>query len=154
MLETGSHNTEQSTTTPPLTQWQRWAWGTLEYRWPFGLSGHTADSHSTSCQQRTPQNAFHRVVLSPQSVQISRLAPSQMKDPALFLFSFVGLVIAQLSNLSKSLCKISLILWESTPPPSLVSLANFFSILVSKVLYPKSLIKILKKLLTFEYTKT
>ena len=39
-----------------------------------------------------------------QSVRIARVAPSQVQDPALLL-NFMWLVIAQPSNLSRSLCK-------------------------------------------------
>ncbi|KAK4831737.1 LOW QUALITY PROTEIN: hypothetical protein QYF61_018867 [Mycteria americana] len=46
----------------------------------------------------------------------------------LLLLNFIRLVIAQLTSLSRSLCKVSLPSRESTAPPSLVSSANLLNV--------------------------
>ena len=72
----------QSRTTSPLTWWQRGAPG---YSWSFGLSGHTPDKHSLAVN-RNPKVPFHGATLQPfipQTVQIPRVALSQVRNPAL-----------------------------------------------------------------------
>lgn len=49
----------------------------------------------------------------------------------LLLLNFTPLVIGQVSNLSKSLCKTSLPFRESSVPPNLVSSANLLSMHIS-----------------------
>lgn len=62
-------------------------------------------------------------------------SPGQYVSPGLFhlyycrfhylhLLNFMWLVIAQPYNLSRSLCKVSLLLWEPTVHPILISSAN------------------------------
>uniref|UniRef100_A0A8B9CGD6 Uncharacterized protein n=1 Tax=Anser brachyrhynchus TaxID=132585 RepID=A0A8B9CGD6_9AVES len=78
-----------------------------------------------------PQIPFCGAVLQPLipwSIHTARVALSQVRIWHLLLLNFMWLVIAQLSNLSRSLCKASPPSRETTAPLNLMSSANFVCI--------------------------
>lgn len=116
VLEVRPSTTEHSETTPPLTQWQRWAWCLPGHCGSFCLPRHTAGSHSTC---HNPNITFHGATLH-------LLVFSLYIDPVLshprcriqqqLLLNFMQFVIAQPSNMPRSLCRACLPSRESTAP--------------------------------------
>lgn len=114
---------------------------TPRHGWPFWLPGHTADLFSTCHQPKPPFCRAALQTLVPQFINITNIAWSQVESLSLLLH-FTELVIAQLSSLSRSLCKASLPLQDSTAPPNLLSSAN--SLNIHLIFVSKSFIKPLK----------
>lgn len=71
------------------------------------------------------------------------VAQSQVQNPAPILLNFMWLVIAQLYNLSRSVCKTSLLLGKSTAPTNSVLSSKLLSILLSSAY--NLFIKIIKR---------
>lgn len=100
------------------------------HSWPFWLPRHTADSYSICHQPRLPY-LFLQDWSQPLVIQfacITRITCTRCRIQHLLLLNFIRSVISQLSSLSKSLCKASLPLRESTVPSDLGSSANLFNV--------------------------
>ncbi|KAK4828001.1 hypothetical protein QYF61_022778, partial [Mycteria americana] len=90
---------------------------------------HTVDSYST-CHQPKPPDLFPQgcpPASHPPICMYNQDYPVPGVESGTCLLNFIWLVIAQLSSLSRSLCKASLPLREDTAPPSLVSSANLLN---------------------------
>lgn len=109
------------------------------------LFWHTTDSDLTCCQPEPPDPLLQGCSpVSHACLYVQPMLPhSRCRIWHLFSLNFIWLVIAQLSNLLRSLCKASLPSRKSTAPPCVVSSANLITMHLSHTSY--SVIKTLKR---------
>ncbi|KAK4810613.1 hypothetical protein QYF61_007350, partial [Mycteria americana] len=111
---------------------RRMLWGTWTAQGPLSSPARQRAARQDKGSRDASQGYSSRLRDSlPQ--QVLGLPRPRWRIRHLLLLNFIRLVIAQLSSLSRSLCKASLPSRESTAPPSLVSSANLLNIIYKNI---------------------